>query len=81
MDEILLNPGYHDISKTILTNLNDHSLVILSQTIKGISKKCEPILMKRGQERLVNIELYEKKNINYPWKTLICFMKKKTNSS
>ena len=49
MDEILLNPGYHDVSKRILSNLDDDSLVILSQTIKGISKLCEPILNKRGQ--------------------------------
>ena len=57
MDEILLNPGYHDVSKAILNNLNDHSLVILSQTIKGISKLCEPILNKRGQKKLKDIEL------------------------
>ena len=57
MDEILLNPGYHDVSKRILTNLSDHSLVILSQTIKGISKLCEPILNKRGQKKLKQIEL------------------------
>ena len=71
-----MNPGFHDVSKRILSNLDDDSLVILSQTIKGISKKCEPILMKRGQKRLVDNELHEKKNINYPWKNLICFMKK-----
>ena len=57
MDEILLNPGYHDVSKRILNNLNDHSLVILSQTIKGISKLCEPILNKRGQKKLKDNKL------------------------
>ena len=74
MDQILLNPGYHDVSKRILYNLNDHSLVILSQTIKGFSKLCEPILIKRGQKRLaddgLNAELYERQSERY----LIIFM-------
>ena len=69
MDEVLLNPGYHDVSKRILNNLNDHSLVILSQTIKGFSKLCEPILIKRGQKRLgddgLNAELYERQSERY----------------
>ena len=77
MDEILLNPGYHDVSKRILTNLNDHSLVILSQTIKGISKLCEPILIKRGQKRLEENEKSFKIFRFCPEKYLIRFMKRK----